>query len=117
MFDTIRFRLNHVRFANMIQVFVLFAFAALLVVFTAEIAAAQGTQCPGYQAKNVVQTGSGLVADLTLAGDACNLYSNDIANLRLTVEYQTGKDNPAPQSNTEILTQIHHARYPPSRLD
>jgi len=110
MFDPIRFRLNHVSFANMIQLFLLFAFAALLVVFTAEIAAAQGTQCPGYQAKNVVQTGSGLAADLTLAGDACNLYSNDIANLRLTVEYQTGKYAAPSHTNpnlTDPLSQIH----------
>lgn len=100
MFDTVRFRLNNVSLANMIQLFVLFAFAALLLVFTAEIAAAQGTaQCPGYQAKNVVRTESGLVADLMLAGDACNLYSEDIKNLRLTVEYQTGKLD-APNKTT-----------------
>jgi len=47
--------------------------------------------CPGYRASNIVQTTLGLTADLALAGTPCNLYSHDIANLTLTVEYQTGK--------------------------
>jgi alpha-glucosidase len=45
--------------------------------------------CPGYAASNVVKTDSTLTADLTLAGDACNVYSDDIKNLKLVVEYQT----------------------------
>jgi hypothetical protein len=47
--------------------------------------------CPGYTASNVVTTDSGLTADLTLAGAACNAYSDDIKDLKLVVEYQTGK--------------------------
>lgn len=47
--------------------------------------------CPGYSASNVQQTGSGLTADLTLAGEACNAYGTDLPNLTLTVEYQSGK--------------------------
>lgn len=47
--------------------------------------------CPGYSASNVVKTESSLTADLTLAGAACNLYSDDIKDLKLVVEYQTGK--------------------------
>jgi alpha-glucosidase len=47
--------------------------------------------CPGYAASNVVKTDSGLTADLTLAGTACNVYSDDINNLKLVVEYQTRK--------------------------
>jgi alpha-glucosidase len=46
--------------------------------------------CPGYTASNVVSTESSLTADLTLAGDACNAYSEDIKDLKLLVEYQTG---------------------------
>ncbi|KAL6703672.1 hypothetical protein ACN47E_009446 [Coniothyrium glycines] len=46
--------------------------------------------CPGYAASNVETTDSGLTADLTLAGDACNIYSDDIKDLKLVVEYQTG---------------------------
>lgn len=46
--------------------------------------------CPGYSASNVQQSGSGLTADLTLAGEACNAYGTDLPNLTLTVEYQSG---------------------------
>jgi alpha-glucosidase len=45
--------------------------------------------CPGYEASNVVKTDSTLTADLTLAGNACNVYSEDIKDLKLVVEYQT----------------------------
>ncbi|KAI8935342.1 hypothetical protein NX059_007927 [Plenodomus lindquistii] len=45
--------------------------------------------CPGYAASNVETTDSTLTADLTLAGDACNVYSDDIKDLKLSVEYQT----------------------------
>jgi alpha-glucosidase len=47
--------------------------------------------CPGYAASNVVKTDSSLTADLTLAGNACNVYSDDIKDLKLVVEYQTSK--------------------------
>jgi alpha-glucosidase len=36
----------------------------------------------------VQNTSTGLCADLTLAGPACNIYGNDIADLTLVVEYQ-----------------------------
>ncbi|KAI1392968.1 glycoside hydrolase family 31 protein [Hypoxylon trugodes] len=44
--------------------------------------------CPGYIASNVKNTSNGLTADLTLAGDACNVYGTDIEALTLVVEYQ-----------------------------
>lgn len=47
--------------------------------------------CPGYAASNVVKTDSSLTADLTLIGEACNAYSDDIKDLKLIVEYQTSK--------------------------
>ncbi|KAI4677243.1 uncharacterized protein J4E88_007051 [Alternaria novae-zelandiae] len=47
--------------------------------------------CPGYTASNVVETGDTLTADLTLSGDACNAYSEDIKDLKLLVEYQTNE--------------------------
>lgn len=50
-----------------------------------------GQDCPGYRASNVEETESGLTADLTLAGDACNIYGEDLESLKLVVEYQTGK--------------------------
>ena len=48
------------------------------------------SQCPGYTASNIQQTSSGLTADLTLAGEPCNVYGTDLRDLTLTVEYQTG---------------------------
>ncbi|KAF2729216.1 alpha-glucosidase precursor [Polyplosphaeria fusca] len=45
--------------------------------------------CPGYAASNVVTTDNSITADLTLAGTACNAYSDDIHDLKLLVEYQT----------------------------
>ena len=52
--------------------------------------AASIDDCPGYTASNIVQTGTGLTADLTLAGPACNVYGYDLGALKLLVEYQTG---------------------------
>lgn len=44
--------------------------------------------CPGYTASNVQNTTTGFTAYLSLAGDACNVYGNEIEQLTLTVEYQ-----------------------------
>jgi alpha-glucosidase len=46
--------------------------------------------CPGYTASNVQNDGARVTADLALAGTACNVYGDDLTNLRLEVEYQTG---------------------------
>lgn len=48
------------------------------------------TSCPGYTASNVVKTASGLSADLTLAGEACDVYGTDLTDLTLEVSYDTG---------------------------
>jgi alpha-glucosidase len=53
--------------------------------------AADPDVCPGYAASNVVKTDSSLTADLTLAGEACNVYSDDLKDLKLVVEYQTSE--------------------------
>lgn len=45
--------------------------------------------CPGYTASQLQQNKRGLSAVLTLAGDACNVYGNDIEALNLKVEYQS----------------------------
>jgi alpha-glucosidase len=50
--------------------------------------------CPGYEASNVKKTDSSITADLTLAGDACDVYSADLKDLKLLVEYQTSKSKP-----------------------
>lgn len=44
--------------------------------------------CPGYTASGVVTTANGFTANLDIAGPACNVYGNDIANLSLSIEYQ-----------------------------
>ncbi|RDW82915.1 glycoside hydrolase family 31 protein [Coleophoma crateriformis] len=45
--------------------------------------------CPGYEASNVKTSSSGLTADLSLAGTACNVYGDDLTNLTLEVVYET----------------------------
>ena len=47
--------------------------------------------CPGYEASNVVKSESSLTADLKIAGSACNVYGDDLTDLKLLVEYQTSK--------------------------
>lgn len=46
--------------------------------------------CPGYKASNIKTSSSGLTADLTLAGKACNVYGTDLTQLTLTVSYDNG---------------------------
>ena len=48
------------------------------------------SDCPGYVAKNVKHSSSGLTADLSLDGKACNIYGKDLMSLTLSVQYQTG---------------------------
>lgn len=47
--------------------------------------------CPGYKASNVQTSATGLTADLSLAGTACNVYGTDLADLTLEVSYDTGE--------------------------
>lgn len=49
------------------------------------------TSCPGYKASNVKTSPTGLTADLTLAGSACNVYGDDLKDLILQVTYETGE--------------------------
>jgi alpha-glucosidase len=46
--------------------------------------------CPGYSASNIATTGNTLTADLNLAGPVCNTFGQDLANLKLFVQYETG---------------------------
>lgn len=63
----------------------------LLSVLLAVVGTVSGqSDCPGYSASNVQVSDTGLTADLSLAGTACNIYGTDLVNLTLTVEYQTG---------------------------
>ncbi|KAI1175178.1 glycoside hydrolase family 31 protein [Nemania sp. FL0916] len=54
-----------------------------------EAFAASVDDCPGYTASNIVKGDGQLSADLTIAGEACNIYGLDLPDLKLLVEYQT----------------------------
>jgi alpha-glucosidase len=46
--------------------------------------------CPGYDAVNVTSSGSSLTAELSLRGQACNVFGTDVHTLKLQVDYETG---------------------------
>jgi len=50
--------------------------------------------CPGYRATYVKETGSGLTAELQLAGAACNIYGRDLETLKLQVTYDSSINLP-----------------------
>lgn len=60
--------------------------------------------CPGYSASNVQTTTSGLTADLSLAGPACNAYGTDIQDLTLAVNYDSGTKVQAASFSCQSLT-------------
>ncbi len=64
---------------------------ASLFAFACTAAAATIEDCGGYTASNIAAAGNTLTADLTLNGQPCNVYGDDLADLKLLVEYQTGK--------------------------
>jgi len=66
--------------------------------------------CPGYKASNLENSASGFTADLTLAGPACNVYGNDIADLTLTVEYQT-KDRLSVKITPRYIVPSNYTEY------
>lgn len=66
--------------------------------------------CPGYKASNVKESSTGVTADLTLAGPACNVYGNDIPNLSLSVQYQA-KERLAVRIVPKYLAPQNHSLY------
>lgn len=68
------------------------------------------TECPGYIASNTQETDTGLTADLTLAGPACNVYGNDIPDLSLSVEYQA-KDRLAVRITPKYLAPENQSLF------
>lgn len=81
---------------------IMWSAAAVLVALTGALIAATGrafvivprqaTFCPGYSISNVQLGNTGLTADLSLAGPACNSYGSDIPSLKLMVNYDTGME-------------------------
>ena len=47
--------------------------------------------CPGYKAKNVLNLGHTLSADLVLDGEACDVFGPDIEKLKLQVIYENSE--------------------------
>lgn len=64
---------------------------ALASLFTATVQAGDASKCPGYVAHNVEKSDSKVTADLKLNGKACNIYGEDLPELKLLVEHQTGE--------------------------
>jgi alpha-glucosidase len=54
---------------------------------------ASSDDCPGYTASNVQDSGSRVTADLTLAGTICSVYGTDLVDLKLEVDYESGKQS------------------------
>lgn len=63
----------------------------LTLALTSLAISARSESCPGYALTDIKQTANSLTGSLSLAGDACNAYGEDIKDLRLLVEYQSGK--------------------------
>lgn len=77
---------------------------AILALASSAVWTATAKACPGYTASNVEESDYGLTADLTLAGDSCDVYGEDLTDLRLIVEYQTGR---FPGHDTASLPTEH----------
>lgn len=88
--------------------------------YASSILADHLSSCPGYTASNVQTSSTGLTADLSLAGNACNVYGTDLDSLTLTVEYQTNDrlhviiqdpDQEIYQVPTEVLPRPNSGEY------
>ncbi|KAF7966062.1 hypothetical protein HWV62_40232 [Athelia sp. TMB] len=47
------------------------------------------SSCPGYTVNSLAETYSGLTAQLSLSGSACNAFGRDVVNLTVQVTYET----------------------------
>jgi hypothetical protein len=74
----------------------LLAFILTQVALVASLATREGPVqvdsrvCGGYQASNIVESDSGIQADLDLIAGDCSIYGADVPKLRLIAEYQSG---------------------------
>lgn len=60
-------------------------------IFATNVDPAKLDACPGYNARNVRTNGGSLTADLILAGQACNVFGEDLPALSLRVDYETSR--------------------------
>lgn len=72
--------------------------------------------CPGYSASNVQTTSTGLTADLTLAGAACNVFGDDVRDLRLLVNYDSSMRIPHLRGNENSFSPFSQNPDYTSRL-
>lgn len=72
------------------HLFTMKSFVALPLLLSLAVAAPL-EDCPGYKASNIVENDNGLKADLSLSGEPCNVYGDDLPDLKLLVEHQTGE--------------------------
>ncbi|KIW08097.1 uncharacterized protein PV09_01035 [Verruconis gallopava] len=69
--------------------------------------------CPGYRATNVVETETGLAADLELAGTACDVYGKDIERLRLLVNFDdANRVHVKIEDSDRIAYQVPESVFP-----
>ena len=62
--------------------------------------------CPGYGARNVVDRGHQLTADLVLNGKACNVFGTDIQKLKLEVTYESSKYGRTSSRPSTLITLL-----------
>lgn len=77
------------------KLFVLLAVLSHKYVVATDVDPAVLDACPGYSATNVKTDRTSLTADLTLAGEGCNVFGDDIPKLSLKVVYETRKFHPS----------------------
>lgn len=61
--------------------------------------------CPGYHASNINIGDSFITADLTLAGPPCNTYGTDLTDLKLEVNFETGKKGNLLLTTCRLLSE------------
>lgn len=95
------------QFCNMANLLFLAATASAAAIFGRDSPSADPlAACPGYKAHSVSTTATGLTAQLSLAGTACDVYGTDLTDLTLEVSYDTGELGPGTPSflSQEVLT-------------
>ena len=77
-------------------------------------------KCPGYIVSNVEENNHGFVAELNIAGQNCQAFGNDIANLVVEVQYQAKErlnvriypKHIDPQNSTQYILPAHIVDQP-----
>ena len=95
------------KFSDMAKLLFLAATASAAAIFGRDSPSAEPlAACPGYKAHHVNTTATSLMARLSLAGKACDVYGTDLTDLILEVSYDTSELGPGTPSflPQEVLT-------------